>query len=257
MVARWTRCGTHRFVLFIACAVLCHTLACGSASVTPSSGGIATPSTPQLPPGGYSSIDTQREIQAITALRSGNTQEAEPVAREVMAHPDRYCPAVFYSLASYLFTREESDSAIFWMYAGRIRTSYDIRRSKDQTVADAGQVLNQQLPELLRLLQFENLEQAKKIVGRAIEWDRVTKYNYDARWIALHGLGASLPGADSVTSDSMLVSPAEWSALAERNRTEYLAGFLEDVAAITPEHLEQIRSKIEELRNAGDPATAR
>ncbi len=202
------------------------------------------------PTGVYTQIDTRAEIQLIGNLQSGGGNQKKEAAREIMAHPGKYCPAVFFSLAAYLFYDGRTNDAIFWMYAGRIRTRFDIRRCTDETVADALEVLNQQLPELLRLAQFEDLKNARRIMEDALAWDRETPYDYDPRWIALHGLGAFRPAADQPSAEPLTIPEKKWAALAEKNRKEYLADFKADMDRITPKQLAEIKAKIAELQAA-------
>lgn len=55
-------------------------------------------------------------------------------------------------------------------------------------------------------------------VERVVTGDRATPHDYDHRWVALHGMGASAGAAP-------LARPAaEWPAIAERTRAEYLRG---------------------------------
>jgi hypothetical protein len=119
-------------------------------------------------------------------------------------------------------------------------------------VGDAVEVLNRQLPDLLRLIQFEDLENARRLMKQAVAWDRKTPHEYDARWIALHGLGPSLPTPAEGAARLLTVPRSEWKGLAEQHRKEYLQAFLEDTKALTPEQLEQIQAKIAELESASD-----
>lgn len=124
------------------------------------------------------------------------------------------------------------------MYAGRLRAWYDVKRCTDNTVADAVPVLNQQLPDLLCLIQFEDLAKARQTVEKTIEWDWNIPHEYDPRWIALHGMGAFLPKAENKGATTSLTVPeAQWEQLAEEVRTEYLANFIEDMENLEPEQL--------------------
>ena len=202
-----------------------------------------------VPPRGvYAEIDTTREMAAIAKLLGDSENEKAATAAELMQNSDRYAPVVFFPLATYLFQQGQADEATFWMYAGRIRTWYDIRRCTDTSVGDALTILNDRLPEILRLAQFEDLEKAKSIVQKAVEWDRKTPYNYDPRWIALHGIRYFTPVPDE-GHDSPLTTPEDqWQTLSEELRTEYFQIFEEETNSFTPEMMEQILEKLESLR---------
>jgi len=207
------------------------------------------------PQGVYATIDTASSMQAIDALRDGTAEQRANAASDVIAHPDRYCPAVFFSLAAALFDDGKTGDAIFWLYAGRIRTQFDIRRCTDETVAGGYDDLNGSVPDLLRLIQFEDPEGTAKIVEKALEWDRRTPYNYDPRWIALHGMGAVMSATAQQQKEAPLTVPEKgWPALAEKNRREYRDAFREDMAGITPEQLRQVREQIQAMKKGSAAA---
>ena len=110
-------------------------------------------------------------------------------------------------------------------------------------------MLGNSTPELLRLAQFEDIEESRKILARAVEWDRDTEHNYDACWIALHGLGPSLPGAESVARESLTIPEDQWDALAKKNRDDYYANYVSETHAMDEAQLQQIKDKIAELRS--------
>jgi len=201
------------------------------------------------PEGVYAEIDTRSSMQAIKTLQAGTDKEKAEMAAAVESKAGDYCPAVFFSLAAYLFDTGKTDDALFWLYAGRIRTLYDIKRCTDGTAGAGYEALNMSVPESLKLMQFENMENTKKIVEKAIRWDKETPANYDPRWIALHGMGAYIGVADDNKKEPSLTIPEkEWKDLAEKNRKEYWDAFQEDIKSITPEQLGEIRARIKSLK---------
>ena len=202
----------------------------------------------------YKEIDTTREMQAISTFMKGTDEQKERLAETIQEHPERYAPAVFFHLSRYLFEQEEEDDALFWLYAARIRTWYDIKRCTDRSVGDSVEVLNGQLPPLLRLIQFEDLANAKSLMKKAIAWDRKTPHEYDPRWIALHGIKASLPQAADGKESSLTVPEEQWKDLAEKHRKEYHKDWLESLKTLGPEQLTQIEAKIKELRAEAEAA---
>lgn len=204
--------------------------------------------------GVYKEINTKREMQAIATFMKGSDEDKETLAETIQEHPERYAPAVFFHLSRYLFEQEEEDDALFWLYAARIRTWYDIKRCTDPSVGDSVEMLNGQLPPLLRLIQFEDLDHAKRQMKRAIAWDRKTAHKYDARWIALHGIRASLPTAADGKQPTLTIPEEKWEELAETHRKEYHKTWLEDLKSLTPEQMTQIEAKIESLREEAEAA---
>jgi hypothetical protein len=202
------------------------------------------------PKGVYATIDTKSSARAIAALTTGTDEEKSRAIKEIESHSDTYCPAVFFSLAKAFFDIGRTDDSLFWLYAGRIRTRYDIRRCTDETVEGGYEELNASVPDLLKLLQFENSDATKKIVKKALTWDETTPYHYDPRWIALHGMGAIMSAMDSKKRGgaSLTIPEKEWKGLAEKNRKEYWDTFQKDFESITPEQYTQIRARIKELK---------
>ncbi len=197
--------------------------------------------------GEYAEIDVEREKRAIKGLTSGDDDEMERWAERIESRPDRFAPAVLFHLANYHFEQGSEYEALFWMYSGRIRCRFDIERCTDKSVEGAVELLNQQLPDLLRLIQFEDIDYAKEVMQEAIEWDRETEHNYDARWIALHGIRAFQPASEA--EEPLTVPEKTWKKLANKVRAETAQQYAEGLDELTEEQLEQIAAKIEELRN--------
>ena len=81
----------------------------------------------------------------------------------------------------------------------------------------------------------------------AVQWDRETPHDYDARWIALHGIRGFHPKPAPVTAEPLTIPQDQWETLAEKNRDEYLTQWLADLSSITEEQLAQIQEKYDEL----------
>ncbi len=197
--------------------------------------------------GEYKEIRTSRESKAITAFLEGTDEQKEKVASRIQEHPNRYAPAVFFHLSVYLYAQDEVDDALFWLYCARIRTYFDIQRCTDPSVEGAAEILNNLVPQLLRLEQFQDLENSKQIMKMAVQWDRETPHDYDARWIALHGIRAFQPEPALGTAEPLTIPEDQWEPLAEKHRDGYLAQWMEDVSSVTEDQLSQIQAKYDEL----------
>ena len=72
------------------------------------------------------------------------------------------------------------------------------------------------------------------LVPKVVDWERRTPYNYDRRWINLHGMGAMMSGLGAQskdTSQATLSYPKDqWSDIAEKTRTDYLSDFKKAMA---------------------------
>jgi hypothetical protein len=60
----------------------------------------------------------------------------------------------------------------------------------------------------------------------AVQWDRETPHDYDARWIALHGIRAFHPKPAPGTAEPLTIPQDQWETLAEKHRDEYLTQWL-------------------------------
>ena len=200
------------------------------------------------PVGTYAEINTQNETQAINSLLNGTPNEQSQTAEEIVKHSDKYCPATFFYLSAYFFDKGQNDDALFWLYAGRIRMLYDVKKCTDESVDGALEEMNSQVPDLLKLTQFENINNTRKIVAKAIAWDEKTPHDYDPAWLSLHGAKAFLPDADKVSYDSLNIQKDQWNSLAKENRKEYLKDFNDSIEQITKEDLAQIKQAIKELK---------
>jgi len=120
--------------------------------------------------GEYKEIKAIRESKAIKVFLEGTDEQKEKVASRIQEHPNRYAPAVFFHLSVYLYAQDEVDDALFWLYCARILTYFDIQRCTDRSVEGAGEILNNLVPQLLRLEQFQDLENSKQIMKNAVQW---------------------------------------------------------------------------------------
>ncbi len=200
--------------------------------------------------GEYREIRVAQEMDAIKAFTTGSEEAKSRWATRIEAAPSDYAPAVFFHLAIYQYEQEQVDEALAWLYRGRIRTYYDVLRCTDRSAAGAGDMLNGLLPARLRLEQFIDLEKSKRIMEQAIQWDRETPHNYDPRWIALHGIRASLPEPAPGYEEALTIPDEQWESLAEEHRSAYLTQWLQDVADLTDEQLDQIQVKYDQLSDA-------
>ena len=68
-------------------------------------------------------------------------------------------------------------------------------------------------------IAFKDPEKLRKTVDEVITWDEKTPYNYDHRWINLHGMGSFSGG-----SSSRSVPTEKWQDLAAQARKDFRAG---------------------------------
>lgn len=181
------------------------------------------------PKGVYATIDTSKDGNIINILKNGTKNQKNIMVKHIVSHSDQYIPAVFFALSNTFWEIGDQDQAYFWFYAGRIRTHFDIKRCADKSVAGSVEMLSMSVPDELRISQFNNIEKVKNILRKVIEWDERTAYNYDHRWINLHGIDAMVYDLDKenkMSIPTLSIPEKEWESLAKQNRENYLQSSL-------------------------------
>lgn len=215
----------HR-VLFIGCVLLASTIAVGTACMSqPGNDNGSIGRTIYLKPKGeYANIDTREVIKLDDILLRGTPAEKNQAIATVLAKPDRYPPPVLYCTSKALMDQGKKDQAVFWFCAGQLRCRYDAARCADVSARAATGALNMQFSPFIVPYLREIKPKIETIVQQVVEWDRKTPYNYDHRWINLHGLAAlSFPGEKtSTTSQPLSLPQSEWGAIREKTRVSFV-----------------------------------
>ena len=186
-------------------------------------------SIPVAPNGEYAQINTHKGIDAIQTLIKGSAAEKQEVIARVTAQPQNFEPPVFYALAQALFQNGKKDEAAFWFYAGQLRGRFDANRCADISARQAVTVLNQTYGTPINQYTFQDIPKLEALVLKVIAWDKSTPYNYDHRWINLHGMNAMISGLSpkdaSVQTAAVSLPKEQWPAIAEKTRNDYLSAF--------------------------------
>ena len=176
------------------------------------------------PQGEYAAIDTKQAIETIHRLQGTVGNDNDGLISDVENNSGNYAPPVLFALTSLLYKQGRSDDAIFWFNAARLRANFDAARCADVSARSAVPALVAQIPVQLRRSQFDDPAKLKDIIHRVMQWDESTPYNYDYRWINLHGMDAirsSMGNADT-TNRPLSLPREEWGVLAQKTRTDYL-----------------------------------
>lgn len=173
------------------------------------------------PRGEHAQIDVQLTNDTMRQLLGADEAERQHAARQVQSAPQRYAPPVFYALSAALMQLQQPERAMFWFYAGQLRGRFDANRCADISARQAIAVLNERFGTPINQYAFKRLPLLEKTVAEVIDWDRKTPHDYDHRWINLHGMGAFGTQGDAALS----LPKAEWDAIAEQTRRDYLAAF--------------------------------
>ncbi|KMQ52283.1 hypothetical protein CHISP_0550 [Chitinispirillum alkaliphilum] len=181
----------------------------------------------------YAEIDMSKDLEVIEALSSQDPETVEEAITKVLENPSLYTPLILYAVSNLLFLAEMKDYASMWFYLGQLRARYDANRCADPTASMAVHILNQQYGPMINQYTFQDLDKLERIVDQVMEIDRIVPYNYDHRWINLHGMEAvnMLLNDDSETAEEPVLSlPQEqWEEIWEKTRDEYLSDFREGI----------------------------
>jgi hypothetical protein len=179
---------------------------------------------PVRPAGEYATIDISRQHAALAALHG---PDPGPAVAAVLAAPQRYAPPVLAAAAAELFVAGRRDEAVFWFYAAQLRARFDANRAADPTAGAAVGALTRHYGPSINRHAFADPVGLRAVVERVVAWDRTTPHDYDHRWINLHGMGV-FTGATTLSRPA-----AQWPAIADATREEYLRG-LEEVLRDLP-----------------------
>ncbi len=174
------------------------------------------------PKGEFAKIAVSYSNGAIDSLKLNNSN----IIAKVIATPQNYNPSVLYALATTLFGNDRKEEAAFWFYAGQLRARSDANKCLDKTARQAVSVLNANHGPDINKFAMSKLSFLKKTVADVIEWDKSTARNYDARWIALHGMDAFSK------KEVRFEDQSEWEKINGKTREDYFNGFNKAVKSL-------------------------
>ncbi|WP_145748297.1 Rap1a/Tai family immunity protein [Nitrospirillum amazonense] len=183
----------------------------------------------------YATIDNSAVMATMQTLVKTTGRESDPLIDTIKNNAGNYAPVVFFPMAKILFQEGDVDGAIFWLNAGLLRGTFDGRLCTDPSAGAGIGALMAMVPPELRKAQFDDMAKLSAIIDRVIQWDETTPYNYDHRWIALHGLGAMRRhlGADATSPPQPLTIPKDqWDAVAQKDRKELREGIAKAIATV-------------------------
>ncbi|GEM_PF-6106020 len=132
--------------------------------------------------GTFSEIDTDRSSKAIFALNDGSRAEKDKVIAEIKANPGSYNPSALKTLSRVLFSRIEDEDGAFWYMAADLRKRHDILICEDKTSEKKRGGIYNIVHQFTPFAEL-NPNVLKSLLGKVLEWDRTTPYNYDVRWV--------------------------------------------------------------------------
>ncbi len=178
------------------------------------------------PKGEYAKIDTSSIFRDMKVFAGHDAAEKDALVNKIRDHPGDYAPPVYMLMARRLYETGDAENAYFWFSFGRLRGQYDAARCADLSARDGIDVMVMNLdPELRRFPAKMKPDDIVPFARRVVKLDSDTPYNYDHRWLNLHGLGVFIGGQREFS-----LPQSQWPDLLKKGREEYLKG-AEDMAA--------------------------
>jgi len=169
----------------------------------------------------------------VQKLRATSAHESDDLVNQMIKSSGSYAPPSLFALADLLYRRGDIDDSMFWYNAARLRAGYDAALCTDLSTKAAIPALISQMPRDLIKRQYDDISQIKLIVERVIKWDESTPYNYDHRWISLHGVGAISNGLSMPGQHGPILQPSDsWTQRAKQNREQFRRAIDEAISAI-------------------------
>lgn len=177
--------------------------------------------------GAYATIDTAGMKHALAVFSGSDEKAKDALLERIKARPGDFASPVFFLVAQRLAALRDPEGASFWFWFGMLRASYDAARCADATARSGVYVLaNSTKPEIRRHFTQMPAESLVRFSQKVLQLDADTPYNYDHRWICLHGMEALTEG----TKD-LCLPEAQWPGIREANRKGFLEGFGEAAVA--------------------------
>lgn len=172
------------------------------------------------PQGEYAKIDTSGIIRDLEILAQGSDTNKNTLVEKIKKNPGSYAPPVFMGMAQHLHEKKDAEGAYFWFAFGRMRGRYDAARCADKSARQGIDVMVMNVDPDLRKYPFRiKPDEIVPLANKILKLDKETPYNYDHRWLNLHGMGA-------FTGDKKELSlpESQWPALLKTVRDDFLKG---------------------------------
>lgn len=178
------------------------------------------------PIGEYATVKTSDDIRIIRFLMRGTTEAKAAAVRKVLSAPGRFSPPVLFAVSAALMQQNRQDEGFFFYLAADLRAKYDAERCAD----DSARSGISSLSATFAPVQYfrNNASKLYPVLQKVIEWDTNTPYDYDNRWINMHGLKAF---AEKGNLDPLSFPKSEWPLIQERTRKSFLQTY-KKIAAV-------------------------
>ena len=188
------------------------------------------------PVGESAKVDAASIIRDQAILYGQNLGAKDALVGKIEKRPGDYAPPVLFATACHLFSKDDREGAYFWFCLARLRAMYDVARCADKTVEDAVGVMIMNVdgafPELRQYAWMLGSDKIVPFTEKVLKFDRETPYDYDQRYINLHGMEAF------TGSEGLSLPKKEWPALLKKVRADIL-----DAARSTATQLKEKEKK--------------
>jgi hypothetical protein len=155
----------------------------------------------------------------INSIKSNNNE----TINSVLSSPNDFIPPVLYALADQIMEMNEPRAAMFWYYTAQLRARSDANKSLDPTVSEGLNELNRHYGLKIGRYAKEHIDELTEIMGRVIEYDKISERQYEPKWVAVLG-------AEAYTKDVIsFVGSEEYDAINNSTRDGFYRGFLNAV----------------------------
>lgn len=144
------------------------------------------------PKGEYATIDNKASHEAFVMLVSKSIQPYFKfnMANKVGTNPDIYNPSALLGLGIMRLRHKDYTQGAFFVRAALLRTYIDVQLSQDPSLQDLGQIMLQEVHNLVPNLNKEAFAKAcNAVTDEVIAWDKEVPRNYDRRWVSLRSQG--------------------------------------------------------------------
>lgn len=167
-------------------------------------------------------------------LIKGDEKTRTNFIRIVTTAPQKFNPTVFYALSRTLMDFNRTDEAMFWFCAAHLRASYDANRSLDLSSRGGVSRLDASFGLPIYKLLAADPEKFRALLQRVIDWDTSTPFEYDHRWINLHGLELKFYEMNGKQGPPpKTTAPAsQWPDILQETRTKFINSYVSEIVTL-------------------------
>lgn len=199
------------------------------------------------PTGVYATIDTSRDIKLMKVLTEGSPEQKASTVKFVLQSPTKFTPGVLFALSAALFEQGNKDESMFWFLVADLRARYDAQRCADVSARSGVQALRQNFGQFIYPYMRQNTDKLEATIPKALAWDTSHAYNYDNRWINLHGLAVFTAASNPKIQRELSLPESEWPSIHSKVRADFEAGYKNSIATLTKESNPTPKSQTKEV----------